>query len=298
MLMLKDPSHTLTLKAHAKVNLTLEVLGRRKDGYHDIASIIQTIDLCDTLTLESADTISLECDIPELQSPDNLALKAACLLKASTGCNEGARIILKKGIPVSAGLGGGSSDAAATLIGLNRLWGLGMSLDELAPLAAQLGSDVPFFLHGGTAMVQGRGERIRPMLPADLEWLVILKPDIDVEQKTASLYGRLTDMNFTRGSLTRKLEARINGGGDVPPQLLFNAFDDVAFDAFPGLERYWNALYSLGAREIHLAGSGPSLFAPVSRKEVGTALHLMLKHQHGMEAYLTATWHPAKETQK
>ncbi|MCH8109643.1 MAG: hypothetical protein IIB15_05895, partial [Chloroflexi bacterium] len=112
------------------------------------------------------------------------------------------------------------------------------------------------------------------------------------------LYGRLTDVNFTRGSLTRKLEARINGGGDTPPQFLFNAFDDVAFDAFPGLESYWNTLYSLGAREIHLAGSGPSLFAPVSRKEVGTALHLMLKHQHGMEAYLVSTWHPAKEGQK
>ena len=298
MLMPKDPSHTLTLKAHAKVNLTLEVLGRREDGYHDIASIIQTIDLCDTLTLEPADAISLECDKPELQSTDNLALKAACLLKASTGCDEGARITLTKGIPVSAGLGGGSSDAAATLTGLNTLWGLELSLDKLASLAAQLGSDVPFFLHGGTAMVQGRGERVRAMSPTDLEWLVILKPDIEVEQKTASLYGRLTDANFTRGSLTRKLEARINGGGDTPPQFLFNAFDDVAFDAFPGLESYWNTLYSLGAREIHLAGSGPSLFAPVSRKEVGTALHLMLKHQHGMEAYLVSTWHPAKEGQK
>jgi 4-diphosphocytidyl-2-C-methyl-D-erythritol kinase len=298
----KNPSHTLTLKARAKVNLTLEVLGRREDGYHDIVSIIQTIDLCDTLTLEPADAISLECDKPELQSPDNLVLKAAYLLKASTGYDWGVRITLMKGIPISAGLGGGSSDAAATLTGLNTLWGLGQSLDELSALAAQLGSDVPFFLHGGTAMVQGKGERVRIMSPAVLprkdEWLVILKPDIEVEQKTASLYGRLTDANFTRGALTRKLEARINGGGDTPPQFLFNAFDDVAYEAFPGLESYWNTLYSLGAREIHLAGSGPSLFAPVSRKEVGTALHLMLKHQHGMEAYLASTWHPAEEAQK
>ena len=149
----KNPSHTLTLKARAKVNLTLEVLGRREDGYHDIASIIQTIDLCDTLSLEPADSILFECDKPELQSQDNLALKAAYLLKASTGYDGGARITLLKGIPVSAGLGGGSSDAAATLTGLNTFWGLGLPLDELIPLAAQLGSDVPFFLHGGTAMV-------------------------------------------------------------------------------------------------------------------------------------------------
>jgi 4-diphosphocytidyl-2-C-methyl-D-erythritol kinase len=276
----------LTLKAYAKVNLTLEVLGRRDDGYHDIVSILQTISLCDTIALELSDDVSLICDRPELESPDNLALKAAHLLKEASGCDKGVRVRLQKGIPVSAGLGGGSSDAAATLRGLNQLWGLGMALEDLAHLAARLGSDVSFFLHGGTAMVSGRGERVRPLPPADLEWLVLLAPDIEMESKTAALYGRLRGANFTRGALTRKLEARIRGGGDVPPQFLFNAFDDIAFDAFPGLKQYWDALYSLGAREIHLAGSGPSLFAPVSRKEVGTAIELLLRHKHGWNAHL------------
>ena len=303
----------LTLKAYAKVNLTLEVLGRREDGYHEMVSVIQTIDLCDTLTLERSDAITLECDKPEFQSPDNLALRAANLLREDSGAGNGVRISLRKGIPTAAGLGGGSSDAAATLKGLNRLWGLGLSIEDLAPLAARLGSDVSFFLHGGTAMVHGRGELVRPLPPADLKWMVLLTPSLSVSesttsavgggphqgrpnpQKTASMYGMLSEANYTRGALTRKLEARIRGGGDVPPQFLFNVFDAVAFDAYSGLESYWNAFYQLGAREIHLAGSGPSLFAPVSRKEVGTALHLMLAHRHGWDAYLVSAWQPPPE---
>ena len=285
----------LTLNAHAKVNLTLEVLGRRDDGYHEVASIVQTVDLHDTLTLEPADDITLECDLPELASSDNLALRAAHLLKERTGHREGALITLRKTIPVSAGLGGGSSDAATTLTGLNRLWGLGLSADDLIPIAAELGSDVPYFIHGGTAMAQGRGERIRRLPPADLKWLVVLSPAIKLPDKTASLYAALTAANYTPGHLTRKLEARIRGDGDVPPQFLFNAFDDVARQAFPGLDIYWETLHSLGAREIHLAGSGPSLFAPISQKAQGTAIQLMLQHRHGWDSYLVSLWEPPED---
>ncbi len=159
-------SRALVLKAYAKINLTLEVLGRREDGYHDIVSILQTIDLHDTLTLEPAQDMALECDQSELEGPDNLVLKAAALLREATGCHQGARLKLQKGIPLAAGLGGGSSDAAAALLGLSRLWGLGLSAEKLMPLAAKLGSDVPFFLYGGTAMAQGRGEIVRPLPPA------------------------------------------------------------------------------------------------------------------------------------
>ncbi len=288
-------SQALVLKACAKINLTLEVLGRREDGYHDIVSILQTIDLHDTLTLEPAQDIALECDQPELEGPDNLVLKAAALLREATGCQQGARLRLQKGIPLAAGLGGGSSDAAAALLGLSRLWGLGLSAEKLAPLAAKLGSDVPFFLYGGTAMAQGRGEIVRPLPPADIRWVMLLVPDIAVPRKTATLYGRLSPEHYTGGLLTRKLEARIRGGGDVPAQFLFNAFDAVALDAFPGLKEYWDTFYSLGAREIHLAGSGPTLFTLVSRREVGMALQLLLQHRHGWRAYLASAWHPAAE---
>ena len=289
-----NPPQKLTLKAYAKVNLAFEVLGRRDDGYHDIASVIQTIDLCDTLTLEPADDITLSCDDPDLESPDNLVLKAAHLLRETTDCNVGAHITLQKAIPIAGGLGGGSSDAAAALKGLNRLWGLGLSVEELTTLAAEIGSDVPFFVRGGTAMMHGRGERIRPLPPADLEWLVLLCPGIAVDNKTASLYGEFTQSHYTRGALSRKLEARIRGGGDVPPQFLFNAFDDVAFNAFPGLEKYWKTFESMGAKEIHLSGSGPSMFTPISRKEIGTALHLLLKHRFGWNAYLVSTHQPSE----
>ena len=282
----------ITLKAYAKVNLTLEVLGPRDDGYHDIVSILQTIDLADTLTLEPAETLMLECDDPSLRSSDNLVMKAASLLAEATGTRDGARILLSKGIPVAAGLGGGSSDAAAALTGLNSLWGLDLSTDELTPIAAQVGSDVPFFLHGGTAMVQGRGEVVRPLPPADLPHVLVLAPEIDVPKKTATVFGKLGGSEFTKGALTRKLEARIRGGGDVPPQLLFNAFDSIAFDAFPGLQEYWDTLYSLGARELHLAGAGPSIFAPVSRREVATTIQLLLTYRHGWRAYVAAPWQP------
>ncbi len=287
------PSTPLELNAYAKVNLTLEALGRRDDGYHDVVSVIQTVDLHDTLTFEPADALELVCDVPELAGDENLALRAARLLREHAGVSDGARITIAKRIPLAAGLGGGSSDAAASLLGLNRFWRLGLSINELSKLAAQLGSDVPFFLRssvsGGTAMVSGRGERVQALPPANLEWLVIACPGIRVPDKTASLYGRLGPSNFTRGALTRRLAARIRGGGDVPPQFLFNVFDDVAFDAFPGLRECWDAMHTLGAREVHVAGSGPSLFAPVSSREVGSALQLLLTHQHGIQSHLVRT---------
>ena len=279
----------LTLKAYAKINLTLEVLGRRQDGYHDIASIMQAVDLHDTLSFAFSDELTLQCDVPELATGDNLVLRAADMLREESGRELGAKISLEKGIPLASGLGGGSSDAAATLVGLNELWGLGLTVEELMPIAARVGSDVPFFLHGGTAMALGRGERIRPLPSIDLQWLVLLAPSIHVPSKTASMYGLLSQSHMTRGALTRKLEARIRGGGDAPPQFFFNAFDDVAYCAYPALEKYWNTLDAMGAREIHLAGSGPSIFTPVSRREFGTALHLLLKHQHGWNAFLVST---------
>jgi 4-diphosphocytidyl-2-C-methyl-D-erythritol kinase len=285
----------IELQAHAKINLTLEVLGKRTDGYHEIASIIQTIGLYDTLTLEPADELTLECATPGLSADDNLVLKAATMLREAAGVSQGATIMLQKSIPVSAGLGGGSSDAAAALIGLNRLWETALSDDALHGIAARLGSDVPFFLRGGTAMAHGRGELIRSLPPADIPWVVVLSPDIPMPDKTAALYAALPPAQHTGGLLTRKLEARIRGGGDVPPQFLFNVFDNVVREAFPGLDEYWDAFTALGAREVHVAGSGPSLFAPVSRRELGTALALMLSHKHGWVAHAVPLWQPPEE---
>jgi len=278
----------ITMRAHAKINLTLEVLGRRDDGYHDIASILQTVSLHDTLTFEEADAITLNCDRPELATPDNLVLQAAHLLRDFTEVSSGASIGLGKKIPVAAGLGGGSSDAAATLLALNRLWGTELTRDDLLPLAAHIGSDVPFFLYGGTGRVFGRGERVQPLPPADLEWAVILTPQIDLPNKTAAMFSNIGPMSYTNGGLTRKLAARLSSKGDTPPQFLFNAFDDVAKEALPDLSTYWDTFHDLGAREIHLCGAGPSLYAPVSTKHHATAIQLLLQHRHGWEAHLVS----------
>ena len=280
----------VTLQAYAKINLTLEVIGRREDGYHEIASIMQTIDISDTVTLSPAPDLSLSCDDRALETPDNLALAAARLLRHESGYGGGAHIDIRKAIPTAAGLGGGSADAAATLRGLNRLWGLNMPMAQLEAIGAKVGSDVPFLLTGGTAIALGRGERIRRLPPANVDWLVTLTPRIapagGQASKTAAVYDMLTPDDYTRGALTRKLEARIRGGGDVPPQFLFNAFDDVARRAYPGLERYRVVFSGLGAREIHLTGSGPTLYALMPRRELGTAIHLLLRNAHGWDARL------------
>ena len=278
----------ITMRAYAKINLTLEVLGRRDDGYHDIASILQTVSLHDNLTFEASDAITLDCDRPELATPDNLVLRAAHLLRDLAGVSTGAAIGLRKEIAVAAGLGGGSSDAAATLMALNRLWGTELTREDLLPLAAQIGSDVPFFLYGGTGRVFGRGERVQPLPPAALGWAVVLTPQIDLPNKTAAMFSKIGPTSYTNGGLTRKLAARLSSKGDTPSQFLFNAFDDVAKDCFPDLESYWDTFHHLGAREIHLCGAGPSLFAPVSTKHHATAIQLLLQHRHGWEAHLVS----------
>lgn len=287
----------ITIKAHAKINLTLEVIGRRDDGYHEIATIMQTVGLHDAVSISHDDDIALTCDDPALQSADNLAYKAARLLQEHSGYDGGARIHIAKAIPVSAGLGGGSSDAAAALRGLNDLWRLGLSMAKLETLAAQLGSDVPFLLQGGTAIALGRGERIRRLPPANLQWLVIVTPAVrhtgETPGKTAALYGMLTPANYTRGFLTRKLEARIRGGGDVPAQFLFNTFDDVAFTAYPGLQECWDTFAEVGAREIHISGSGPSIYALMPSREVGSAVQLLLRYKHGLNAHLVSVSNPS-----
>lgn len=282
----------IEIPAYAKVNFTLEVLGKRGDGYHEIVSIVQTVSLHDTVAVSPADKITLSPALPGVRLEDNLAYRAARLLAERSGIRQGATIDIEKTIPQASGLGGGSSDAAAVLVGLNRLWGLGMSDGELTWLGAELGSDVPFFIRGGTAMVSGRGERVRPLPPVEQSWLVLLSPKIPLGNKTATMYSKVTRSQYTGGMLTRKLEARIRGGGDVPAELLYNAFDEVALEAYAGLDEYRDALGSFGAREIHVAGSGPSLYAPMPRRDQGTAIALLLVSMKGWNARLVSTVQP------
>ena len=260
----------LRLRAHAKVNLALEVLGRRPDGFHELATVLQTVDLHDRLTLEPAPALSLSCSRPDLEGEGNLALRAGRLLREAYGVHEGARIRLEKGIPVASGLGGGSADGAGALVGLARLWGLGLDRQALHPLAERLGSDVPFFLYGGTALAEGRGERITPLPPAHPLWFVVVVPPIPVPpDKTARVFARVRPSHYSDGSRVRELVACLRAGRLPTPDLLHNALEGPAQSAFPALEEYRRALLRAGASAVHLSGAGPALFSLVSGPEEG-----------------------------
>jgi len=285
----------LTIEAHAKINLTLEVIARRDDGFHDLASVMQTVSLHDTVRLSPAADLSVTCDDDSIPTDANLALVAARALQARAGVRQGAGIEIEKRIPVAAGLGGGSSDAAAVLVGLNRMWGAGLGLEELTEVAAGVGSDVPFFLTAGTALVHGRGEEVVALPPANIKWLVILAPDIALADKTAKAFAQVGREHHTRGVLTHKLAGRIRGGGDVPAQFLFNVFNDVAPGVFEGWKEYSDGFQAVGASEIMLCGAGPAMFALAPSREVGLAWQLMLEKQRRWRAYLVRRWDPPSD---
>jgi len=281
-----------TVSAYAKLNLSLELTHKRPDGYHEILSVIQTIGLHDTLNFTLADEISLVCTDQTLQTPENLVVKAAEALLDSVEEQHGASIKLKKQIPVAAGLGGGSSDAAATLIALNKLWGLHLSKEELKNIGISIGSDVPYFIDGGTALIGGRGNIVRRLPNVDIKWFLLVIPKFQVARKTATAYRQIQNHHFTNGGLTRKLEARLRSKGDLPPQLIYNTFDKIASVLYPELQSYWDALQSVGAKEIHLAGSGPSIYTPISDVETGKAMELLLKYRHGINVMLVESVNP------
>lgn len=260
----------MRIRAPAKINLTLEVLKLRDDSYHEIRSILQTIDLCDELELDESKKLEFLCDKQGLSNEENLVVRALKLLQKKMGITKTVRIRLKKFIPVAAGLGGGSSDAAAVLKGLNMLWGLDLSADRLMEIAAELGSDVPFFIQGGTALARGRGELIKPLPSPGEYWLVLLMPPVDTySDKTSRMYHNLTEANYTQGEYTRSLTSRIKAGGEIEESLLYNVFDEVAPKIYPQLS-FFRELLAQASRtnKAHLAGSGPCLFVMIEDEAI------------------------------
>jgi len=270
----------LSVYAPAKINLVLEVLGKRDDDYHEIRSLMQTINLCDILAFELAGDFSFKCSRLGLQTSDNLVMKAVEILKDATGYDGGVHIKLMKKIPLSAGLGGGSSDAAATLLALNELWDLDLVNSDLVKLAVKLGSDVPFFIHKGMAMVKGRGEKVIPLPQLPRNWFVLLMPPLsELPLKTKQLYTKLTESHFTRGQFISRAMDNWSISAEIKSEHLFNVFDSLAAEAYPGIDEYWDRFKQAGADNIHLAGSGPALFAPVDSASRADELHQCLKSQ-------------------
>ena len=249
----------LALSAAAKVNLTLEVLGRRADGYHEIATVMQTVDLADRLMLEEAEGLELCADAPGLPTDaTNLALKAAMALREAAGIDRGVRIRLDKRIPMAAGLGGGSTDAAAVLVGLNRLWGLRWSRERLDRVAITLGMDVPFFLRGGTALGTGRGERLQSVSGPGLA-LVLVNPGLGAS--TAETYGRVTPLMYTGGEHARALLAALEGRrtGRIAEHL-YNGLEAALGPLQRNIVKMKAALLAAGALGVAMSGSGPTVF--------------------------------------
>ncbi len=274
----------LTVRAPAKVNLALEVLGKRADGYHEIRSIIQTIDLCDTLEFAPADELRFDCTAEALRGPDNLVVRAVRLLAEAVGVKPAARILLRKRIPWGMGLGGGSSDAAACLIGLNRLWRLDRSIGQLVELGLHLGSDVPFFLYGGTCLVEGRGERVIPIPESPQEWIVLAFPAAaDMPGKTKRMYEALRPADFSDGGRTQAVQRRLVDGGPVRPDMLVNAFEKAARELFAGLSDVWREFEKISGGRVHLCGSGPALFSLQATEAAAETVAGRLRSQ-GIEA--------------
>ena len=279
----------ITISAPAKINLTLEVLGKRADGYHEIRSVIQTISLFDTLKFEEADKLEFHSISENWVAEKSLVSRAIELLKELTGTTQGASITIEKHIPLLSGLGGDSSDAAATLLGLNGLWKLGLYYKQLLPLATELGSDVAFFLDGGTATVAGRGEKVTiiPLMPH--RWVVLSVPAIPrILGKTGLLYKSLTPDHYTDGHITDKLVEVLELGGKFDPGMMFNVFEKVAFNVYPGLDSVRQKMKELGISDIRLAGSGPALFSLFREKKEAENVYSHLKRQ-GLESYLVET---------
>lgn len=249
----------LWVRTPAKVNLFLRVLGRRPDGYHDLETIFQTVDLWDDLLLEtsSGDSSLAVPGHPELETRSNLVMRAVRLLEQRVGKPLSTRITLNKGIPVAGGLGGGSSDAAAVLQALCRLYDLELSHGDLAACAVKLGADAPFFLTGGTAVGEGIGERLTP-IELDLDYrLVLVNPGFPVS--TASVFSALSP-GLTDEARDPTVWRRLRGE-TRPAMLLVNDLQEVTRRMYPDVGRALELLSACGFKHVLMSGSGPTVFA-------------------------------------
>jgi len=275
---------SLTVRAPAKVNLYLEVLGRRPDGYHEIRTVMQTVSLWDELRISVRDDgqIHLDCADPAVpQGQDNLVCRAASVLKERFGVERGARIQLRKHIPVGGGLGGGSSDCASTLQALVQLWHLQVAQEELHEIAGGLGADVPFFLEGGTALCEGKGEKVTPIACPGTFHYVLVMPGFPVW--TREVYEKVERCLTTTESPLKNVvlaleegDARLLGCG------LYNGLQEAAFEVSERLRGVWEEVQALsdktGGVGLVVCGAGSTILSLYrSRREAQRALKRVIR---------------------
>ena len=283
----------LSLLAPAKLNLVLEVTGRRSDGYHNLDTVMTTIDLADRVRLRPAPALDVRLSgrgAAEIAAEGELAATAARALAAAAEREPNVAIEVEKRIPAAAGLGGGSSDAAAVLRGLARLWELDWPIERLGEVAASVGSDVPFFLHGGTARCRGRGEIVTPLRDLrTLRLLLLLPPVPQAPGKTARRFGALHPHDLTDGARSARIAHRAERDAPPPARDLWNAFEAVIERTESELLAHYAAYASaLGGAPLHLTGTGPAVFLLVHERAKATELRRDLE-QHGAEAIQART---------
>lgn len=254
---------TIKAQAPAKINLYLRVLNKRDDGYHNIESVFQAISLYDELEFKLVDKgIQVTSSKPEISQENNLVYRTASLLQQKFSPATGVKIHLEKHIPIAAGLGGGSSDAAITLCTLNELWKLNLSNEELHQLASELGADVPFFIHGGTALAEGIGEKLTPW-PTSSFWLILVKPDFPIS--TAWAYKMLKSSNKlgltkTKNCIIILQLALLKNDLSTLSGILYNDFELLLVQEYPIIEQIKQKLVDSGAMGALMSGSGPTVF--------------------------------------
>ena len=254
----------LLVKAPAKINLSLDVLYKRPDGFHEVEMIMTTIDLADRVELSLLDEDKIHILSHNRYVPDdqrNLAYQAAQLLKSRFHVKKGVQITIEKTIPVAAGLAGGSSDAAATLRGLNKLWNLGLSLDELAVLGSEIGSDVSFCVYGGTALATGRGEMIRELPAPPTCWVILAKPFIGVS--TADVYRRLDVDSVNHPDTQSMISAIVANDYQGVCRNVGNVLEEVTLKLHPEVAQIKEQMKRFGADAVLMSGSGPTVFGMV-----------------------------------
>lgn len=276
---------SITVAARAKINLTLEILGKRSDGYHELRSVVMPVSLCDRLVIS---TTQAEPALSVLGAPGvdlsqigdtkhNLVLRAVKLMQHHFGVKSGARIQLHKRIPIGGGLGGGSADAAAVLLGLAELWQLNCPRAELMALGAQLGSDVPALIHGGVVLMEGRGERVKPLPPASLTtslepfWLIIANPGIVCS--TPKIFkkwraGLTNGPNFSHNMTLSICNGDVAGVAGA----LYNDLQGVVFACYPAITMAAEQLRAAGCLGVLLSGSGASVFGLVRDQAHGNEI--------------------------
>lgn len=283
-------SSGFSLPSFAKVNLLLRILGKRDDGFHELFTVFQSVSLHDTLHFEECSEIELTSDDPSVPTDErNLIIKAATTLKRQFSVRHGAKIHLEKLIPSPGGLGGGSSNAAVALIGLKKLWNLEIGGDDLHSIAAELGSDVPYFLHGGTAIGTGRGEKVEEVDDLDAKHLLIVTPNLAVS--TSAAFAALKRANLTNSETETILTVCRNEAKslDLRHSALKNDFEQSVFADFPEVKRVKETLLKLGAANAAMSGSGASVFAIFDKQETRQAAQKALEENRDWRKFAVST---------